>query len=196
MSRQQFPHPFAKVTLSHWVGLGLMVIIFLFYSYHQSLTTRWIPSPALTGTNAVDVANQLNVSAQRGQFGDMFGGLTSMLSALSVLGLAIAIAYQRTELRNQQKELKEAAEDREEAAKVQLQIQQAMERQAEALKQAAAISALSARISIYNQQIEHVFYVQRNGGSAIGDGNVQRMSDERHSLIVELDKLKESTLRP
>ncbi len=136
------------------------------------------------------------IQALRGQFGDSFGGLTSILSAFTVLGLMVTIFYQRQELAHQKEELRDAANDREEAARTQLKVVQAMERQAESLKQAAAISALSARIAIHTQELEHCHHIHRNGGSVlIGDGNVNRIADERESLIVELDKLKESALR-
>lgn len=87
---------------------------------------------------------------ESGQFGDMFGGLNSLFSALAFLGVIYTIFLQREELSLQRKELELAREELKRTAEAQEKSEKALSKQAASLKVTAKLNGLSAILQHYN----------------------------------------------
>lgn len=99
------PVPTEKTTRNSWAEIGLPIALFVGVLALWSAYWIWIIHH-MPGDK----------SAERGQFGDMFGGITSLFSALAFAGLLYTIFLQRQELSetravmiNQEKQLSDQA---------------------------------------------------------------------------------------
>ena len=85
---------------SPWVLFGVVAVVFvsLWFAYWDVVQHR-IPVYNLSDNKAWEDA-----FARRGQFGDMFGGVTALFSALTLAGLVITIHLQQRESADLQRE--------------------------------------------------------------------------------------------
>jgi hypothetical protein len=99
--------------------------------------------------------------AQRGQFGDLFGSVTSLFSGLAFAGIIYTIFLQRGELALQRIELQLTREQLARSAKAQEKSEQSLTKQAQILETTARLNALtscinSLQIVIVNQETDSV----------------------------------------
>lgn len=87
--------------------------------------------------------------SERGQFGDMFGGLNALFSGLAFAGVIIAIILQKEELRLQREEMRRFA-------KAQEGSEEALKKQAEILISTAKLNSMNFILGNYKQQHEHI----------------------------------------
>lgn len=83
----------------------------------------------------------------RGQFGDMFGGLTSLFTGLAFAGLIYTILIQRKELQYQREELSLQRKEMARFADAQESSEKALLRQAEYLELSAKVNTLGNLLS-------------------------------------------------
>jgi uncharacterized protein HemX len=92
--------------------------------------------------------------SSRGQFGDLFGGLNALFSALAFGGVVYAILLQRNDLELQREELKLTREELKRTAEAQEKSEKALSRQAASLKVTAKLNGKSAVLQHFNTLIE------------------------------------------
>ena len=93
---------------------------------------------------------------KRGQFGDMFGAVNSLFSALAFAGVIITILLQREELALQRHELEQTRGELARTASAQEASEKALGLQASALATTARLNALSAVVDHLRSQKDHV----------------------------------------
>jgi len=81
---------------------------------------------------------------ERAYFGDMFGGISALLSGLAFLGVIYTVLLQREELQLQRKELELTRNELERTAEAQEKSERALSKQAESLKITAKLNGLSS----------------------------------------------------
>lgn len=139
--------------------------------------------------------------AARGQFGDMFGAISSLFTLLAFAAVLAQLRMQKHELVETRNQIQETSASQERAAQAQqkiIELQQsaaeAQQRTAKAQEEASAriaeqvqwtiaaarIASLKARIEIYDVQITENW----------ADGGIRsRLQGERHRMIEELDQV-------
>lgn len=90
----------------------------------------------------------------RSQFGDMFGGLNTLFSALAFLGVIYTVFLQREELILQRKELELTRKELKRTAEAQEKSEKALSKQAASLKITAKLNGKSSILQHYNTLIE------------------------------------------
>jgi hypothetical protein len=112
----------------------------------------------------------------RGQFGDMFGGMNALFSGLAFLGVIYAMWLQREELELQRRELELTRRELKRTAAAQEKSEKALSKQAESLKLTAKLNGLSSLMQLY--------IARRDVGIAkYGHGGVERQWEEKASEI-------------
>lgn len=162
-----------------WIIAGISVFVFLFS----------LPALVLFFSKAE--------VTQTGAFGDTYGVLNALFSAMAFAGVIISLLMQRQELRLQRKELSLQREElsltREElkkSAKAQEQSAVALAKQAESLLLAAELNSINARIEVYHSQIDELAKLP---GGLTPDRNdrFNRMREERFNLYLCIDQILE-----
>lgn len=121
---------------------------------------------------------------KRGQFGDTFGALNTLFTGWAFVAVLATLFHQS-------RQIDEARQDIEDQRKRQEKTEELLCKQVAALNETAQIHALTSRIEAYTDQIEDV---RRKKINLPLEGSLM---EERHSLIVELNKfLKPHNLRP
>ncbi len=87
---------------------------------------------------------------ERGQFGDMFGGLNAFFSSLAFLGIIYTIWLQKKELGLQREELRMTRDELQRTAEAQEKSEKALSKQAGSLKITAKLNGKSAILEHYN----------------------------------------------
>jgi hypothetical protein len=123
---------------------------------------------------------------ERGLFGDTFGAVNALFSALAFAGVLFAIRLQSSELTLQRLELQETREELARTAKAQEISAANLAKQAAALEATARLSALSAVIDHYR-----VAYERAAGISAKEAATRQR---DRYSAALEVELANLTTL--
>lgn len=123
----------------------------------------------------------------RGQFGDMFGGLNALFSGLAFTGVIYAIFLQRRDLELQREELKLTREELKRTAEAQEKSELALSKQAASLKVTAQLNGKSAVLQHYNTLLE-LTNSAKYGIDAHKFGEVKRHAD---NLISEINQLIE-----
>jgi hypothetical protein len=131
-----------------------------------------------------------------GQFGDSFGVVNALFSAIAFGGIIYTILQQRRELRLQSFELRMTRKELKRTAEAQEKSEHALRMQADSLLLAAQLNALVARINVYDQQIADRQREREKHGVPVNEPEnpVERMKRERYSLYLELDELRQRSI--
>ncbi len=105
----------------------------------------------------------------RGQWGDSFGAINALFSALAFAGLIITVLLQREELKAQRAELRETRDVLKRTAEAQEQSQAALNAQGDYLARSAKAQALAAVAQISDDDLARLAkvrlqHLQRDGG--------------------------------
>jgi hypothetical protein len=131
---------------AHSRGLGAVsIMIFL-----AIVLTLWVTLGYVLPTNIFAKPDQ------RGQFGDMFGAVNSLFSALAFAGVIYTILLQRQELALQREELEQTRAELARAASAQEAATGNLAQQAAALEATALLNALAALVEHYRLRFERV----------------------------------------
>jgi hypothetical protein len=131
-------------------------------------------------TGVVVLCSDIEVK-DAGPFGDAFGTINAFFSGAAFVGIIYTILLQQRELRLQRYELKLTRDELRRSAAAQEKSEHALNTQASSLLLSSQITALTSRIEAYNFQIDDT--------QGVDTVTNQRLRTERHSLVVELDKL-------
>jgi len=109
----------------------------------------------------------IGLPSSPGEYGEMFGPLNTLFSGLAFVGLLIAIAYQRLELKLQRKELTlqriELAQTNKELTKQRKQL----EIQSSTLKRENFESTFFRLLELHNSILESITFIEQNGRNGI-----------------------------
>lgn len=89
---------------------------------------------------------------RRGQFGDMFGAVSTLFSGLAFAGVIYAILLQREDLALQREELRLTREELHRSAEAQEKSEKALSAQAAASKQSAQLAAINYLLDYYTSE--------------------------------------------
>jgi uncharacterized membrane protein len=123
----------------------------------------------------------------RGQFGDMFGGLNALFSGLAFAGVVYAIFLQRRDLELQREELKLTREELKRTAEAQEKSERALSKQAASLKVTAQLNGKSAVLQHYNTLLE----LTNSAKYGIDERKFGEVKEKADSLISEINQLIE-----
>ena len=87
--------------------------------------------------------------AERGTFGDSFGSINSLFSALAFAGIIYTIILQHNELKLQRQELEQTRNELKRSADAQDRSEKQLERQSNNLKETAKLNALNSLLTFY-----------------------------------------------
>lgn len=130
------------------------------------------------------VAARFTEWSERGQFGDLFGGLNTLFSGFAFAGIIVAIWLQRKELQLQREDLQATREELKRAAKAQEASQEALSKQADILHISAQLNALNNLYLNYSHQIEIV-----TGTSAYAIAKRTDLENKKKKCFEKLEKL-------
>jgi hypothetical protein len=123
----------------------------------------------------------------RGQFGDTFGAMTCLFSAMTLVGLIATIIHQGDQTQQQQD--------------AQRKTDEALARQAESLALSAAINVVHHRLTRYDVQLNDLAggtrddeIPLREGGTMHRGDLIDRLKMERHNLTKQLDALLQKAI--
>jgi signal transduction histidine kinase len=128
-------------------------------------------------------------SADRGNYGDIYGIVNSLFSGLALAGIILTILLQRNELALQRQELKDTREELKRTANAQENSEKALNRQAENLKISAKLSALNTLVGFYSELEHNIRKGITNPGSNLPD--VIRKKNEYVQRIEDILERKE-----
>jgi len=154
----------------------------LFIKFGVAALVSWAVYWAALATMTRPTTPGASSWAMRGQFGDMFGAMTCLFTAMTLAGLIATIIHQGDQAQQQQETERRTDE--------------ALARQAESLRLSAEINAVNYRLSRYDVQLKGLEGGTRADKIPQYDGTmeerghlVDRLSTERHQLTQRLDAL-------
>ena len=125
----------------------------------------------------------------RGTFGDMFGAINSLFSALAFGGIIYTIYLQKSELSLQRQELVETRKELARSAEAQEKSEKALNKQLASMTLTAKLNALNSLVTIFSGKAEEV-----KTKSTIDYGTYTSKRDmfvrEIESTLKEIEKLK------
>ena len=92
----------------YWIIVGCIVVPLFLFGYYYVVTHWFVPS----------TEKPMDDFARRGQFGDMFGAVSALFSALGFIGLIITLALNSHQLHQQSEDMRSAAEAKERSDKL------------------------------------------------------------------------------
>ncbi len=125
--------------------------------------------------------------ANRGQFGDMFGGLNTLFSGLAFGGVVYAIFLQRRDLELQREELRLTREELKRTAEAQEKSERALSKQAASLKVTAQLNGKSAVLQHYNTLLE----LTNSAKYGIDERKFNEVKRQADDVISEINSLIE-----
>jgi hypothetical protein len=127
--------------------------------------------------------------ADRGTFGDMFGAINSLFSALAFGGVIYTIYLQKTELGLQRLELIETRKELSRSAEAQEKSEKALNKQLTSMTLTAKLNALNSLVTIFSDRAEEV-----KTKSSIDYGNYIAKRDmfihEIETTLKEIERFK------
>jgi hypothetical protein len=130
----------------HKIAVGITIAIIAIWAFGGGLSYRF-----LGDWNA------------RASFGDMFGGVNSLFSALAFGALIYTVLLQKQELSLQRKELTMTREELRRAAIAQEEASKALGRQIELMAKAATINGLAALLQSKSDAIQSLLKYRTSG---------------------------------
>ncbi len=118
--------------------------------------------------------------ADRGTFGDLFGGINSLFSGLALAGLVYSIFRSREQIHVQREEIEINRKELIKSRKTQEKSEKALEEQVAQMKISTKINGLKTLIDYYSSVIANPETPKENKDNAIL---------KRKALIIEIDQL-------
>lgn len=118
--------------------------------------------------------------ANRGAFGDLFGAVNALFSALAFAVLIYTIVLQREEIKQNREEIVLNRKELEKSSKLQRKSQEVLIRQVEQTHLSAKMNAMRTLVDYYNNQIS-------NPKST--EDIIEKAKQKRKQIIVQIDQL-------
>ncbi len=132
------------------------------------------------GLSAVLIMVFLSEWSDRGTFGDLFGAVNALFSALAFAVLIYTIILQREEIKQNRAEIVLNRKELEKSAKLQRKAQEVLIRQVEQTHLSAKMNAMRTLVDYYNNQISNPKSTEEV---------IERAKQKRKQIIVQIDQL-------
>ena len=132
------------------------------------------------GVSAVLIMFFLSEWSDRGTFGDLFGAVNALFSALAFAVLIYTIILQREEIKQNREEIVLNRKELEKSGKIQRKSQEVLVRQVEQTHLSAKMNAMRTLVDYYNNQILNPKSTQET---------IEKSKQKRKQIIVQIDQL-------
>ncbi len=132
------------------------------------------------GLSAVLIMVFLSEWSDRGTFGDLFGAVNALFSALAFAVLIYTIILQREEIKQNRAEIVLNRKELEKSAKLQRKAQEVLIRQVEQTHLSAKMNAMRTLVDYYNNQISNPKSTEEV---------IEKAKQKRKQIIVQIDQL-------
>jgi uncharacterized membrane protein len=118
--------------------------------------------------------------SDRGTFGDLFGAVNALFSALAFAALIYTIVLQRDEIKQNREEIRRNRKELAKGAKLQQKAQQVLMEQVEQTHLSAKVNAMRTLVDYYNNQINSPKSTEET---------IERAKQKRKRIITQIDEL-------
>lgn len=132
------------------------------------------------GLSAVLIIFFLPEWSERGTFGDLFGAVNALFSALAFAALIYTIILQREEINQNREEIVLNRKELEKSSKLQRKAQDVLIKQVEQTHLSAKMNAMRTLVDYYNNQISNT----KNS-----DEIIEKAKQKRKQIILQIDLL-------
>ena len=132
------------------------------------------------GLSAVLIMFFLSEWSDRGTFGDLFGAVNALFSALAFAVLIYTIILQREEIKQNREEIVLNRKELEKSGKIQRKSQEVLIRQVEQTHLSAKMNAMRILVDYYNNQISNPKSTEEI---------IEKSKQKRKQIIVQIDQL-------
>ncbi len=132
------------------------------------------------GLSAVLIMVYFSEWSQRGTFGDLFGAVNALFSALAFAVLIYTIVLQREEIKQNREEIVLNRKELEKSGKLQRKAQDVLIQQVEQTHLSAKMNAMRTLVDYYNNQISNPKSTEEI---------IERAKQKRKQIIVQIDQL-------
>ncbi len=132
------------------------------------------------GVSAILIMFFLSEWSDRGTFGDLFGAVNALFSALAFAVLIYTIILQREEIKQNREEIVLNRKELEKSGKIQRKSQEVLIRQVEQTHLSAKMNAMRTLVDYYNNQISNTKSTEEV---------IEKSKQKRKQIIVQIDQL-------
>ncbi|MBS9463351.1 hypothetical protein KIM67_13110 [Flagellimonas sp. 389] len=132
------------------------------------------------GLSAILIMTFLSEWSDRGTFGDLFGAVNALFSALAFAVLIYTIILQREEIKQNREEIVLNRKELEKSSKLQRKAQDVLIKQVEQTHLSAKMNAMRTLVDYYNNQISNPKSTEEV---------IERAKQKRKQIIVQIDQL-------
>ncbi|WP_025743307.1 hypothetical protein [Aquimarina pacifica] len=132
------------------------------------------------GVSAILIMFFLSEWSDRGTFGDLFGAVNALFSALAFAVLIYTIILQREEIKQNREEIVLNRKELEKSGKIQRKSQEVLIRQVEQTHLSAKMNAMRTLVDYYNNQISNPKSTEEI---------IEKSKQKRKQIIVQIDQL-------
>lgn len=132
------------------------------------------------GLSAILIMAFLSEWSDRGTFGDLFGAVNALFSALAFAVLIYTIILQREEIKQNRQEIVLNRKELEKSGKLQRKAQEVLIQQVEQTHLSAKMNAMRTLVDYYNNQISNPKSTEEV---------IERAKQKRKQIIVQIDQL-------
>ena len=132
------------------------------------------------GLSAFLIMVFLSEWSERGTFGDLFGAVNALFSALAFAALICTIVLQREEIKQNREEIVLNRKELEKSAKLQRKAQEVLIQQVEQTHLSAKMNAMRTLVDYYNNQILNPKSTEEI---------IEKAKQKRKQIIVQIDQL-------
>ena len=132
------------------------------------------------GLSAVLIIVLLPNWSDRGTFGDLFGAVNALFSALAFAALIYTIVLQREEIKENREEITLNRKELAKGAKLQQKAQQVLIQQVEQTHLSAKMNAMRIIVDYYNNQISNPKSTEET---------IEKAKQKRKLIIIQIDQL-------
>ncbi|SNR14157.1 hypothetical protein [Tenacibaculum jejuense] len=132
------------------------------------------------GLSAVLIMAFLSEWSDRGTFGDLFGAVNALFSALAFAVLIYTIILQREEIKQNREEIVLNRKELEKSGKIQRKSQEVLIQQVEQTHLSAKMNAMRTLVDYYNNQISNPKSTEEV---------IEKAKQKRKQIILQIDEL-------
>ena len=132
------------------------------------------------GISALLIMFFLSEWSERGTFGDLFGAVNALFSALAFAVLIYTIVLQREEIKQNREEIVLNRKELEKSGNLQRKAQEVLMRQVEQTHLSAKMNAMRTLVDYYNNQISNPKSTEEI---------IERAKQKRKQIILQIDQL-------
>lgn len=132
------------------------------------------------GLSAILIIFFLSEWTERGTFGDLFGAVNALFSALAFAALIYTIVLQREEIKQNREEIVLNRKELEKNSKLQRKAHEVLIRQVDQTHLSAKMNAMRTLVDYYNNQISN----PKNN-----EGIIEKAKQKRKNVILQIDQL-------